>query len=69
MFQTKEQDKTLEDLSHMDIVNLHKKEFRVMRVNMIKELERRMHAKSNKLEVLNKELENIKNKQNKKYNN
>ena len=46
----------------MEIANLPEKEFRVMIVKMIKEL-RRMDAQSKKLEVFNKELENIKNNQ------
>ena len=64
MFQTKEQDKTPEEeLSKVEIGNLPKKEFRVVIVKMIKELGRRMDAQSKKLEVFNKELENIKNNQ------
>ena len=43
--------------------HLPEKEFRVMIPKMIKELGRRMDAQSEKLEVLNKELENIKNNQ------
>ena len=63
MFQTKEQDKTLEEeLSDMGIGNLPEKVFRLMFVKMIKELRRRMEAQSKKLEVFNKELEKIKNK-------
>ena len=38
MFQTKEQDKTPEQLSEMEIGNLPLKEFRVMTVNMIQDL-------------------------------
>ena len=56
----KEQDKTPEELSDMEIGNLPKKEFRVMIVKMIKELRWRMDARNEKLEVFNKELENIK---------
>ena len=63
MFQMKEQDKTPEELSDMEIGNLPKKEFRVMIVKMIKELRWRMDARNEKLEVFNKELENIKNNQ------
>ena len=47
----------------MKIGNLPIKEFRVMIVKMIKELGRRMDAQSEKLEVFNKELGNIKNNQ------
>ena len=62
MFQMKEQDKTPEEeLSDMEIGNLPTKELRVMIIKMIKELRRRMDAQSEKLEVFNKELENIKN--------
>ena len=47
----------------MEIDNLPKREFRVVITNMIKELERRMDAQNEKLEVFNKELENTKNNQ------
>ena len=47
----------------MEIGNLPKREFRVVIAKMIKEIKRRMDAQSEKLEVLNKELENIKNNQ------
>ena len=64
MLQRKKQDKTPEEeLSEVEIGNLPKKEFRVVIVKMIKELRRRMDAKSKKSEVFNMELENIKNKQ------
>ena len=64
MFQTKEQDKTLEEeLSEVETGNLPEKEFRVVIVNMTKEFRRRMDAQREKLEVINKELENIKNNQ------
>ena len=63
MFQTKEQDKTPEELNEMEIGDLPEKEFRVTVVKMIKELKRRTDAQSEKLKVLNKELENIKNDQ------
>ena len=39
-FQTKEQDKTPEELTDMEEWNLPKKEFRVMTVKIIKELRR-----------------------------
>ena len=64
MFQIKEQVKTPEEeLSKEKIGNLPKKEFGVMIVKMIKEVGRRMNAQNEKLEVFNRELENIKNKQ------
>ena len=47
----------------MEKGNLPKREFRVVIAKMIKEIKRRMDAQSEKLEVLNKELENIKNNQ------
>ena len=43
----------------MEIGNLPEKEFKVMLVEMTKELRRKMDAQSKKLEVFNKELENI----------
>ena len=62
MFRRKEQDKTPEEeLSEVKIGNLTKKKYRVVIVKLIKELGRRMAAQSEKLEVFNKELENIKN--------
>ena len=62
MFQMKEQDKTPEEkLKEMETGNLPENEFRVVIIKMIKELGRRMDAQSEKLEVFNKELENIKN--------
>ena len=64
MFQIKEQVKTPEEeLSKEKIGNLPKKEFGVMIVKMIEEVGRRMNAQNEKLEVFNRELENIKNKQ------
>ena len=63
MYQTKEHDKTPEELNEMEIGDLPEKEFRVIVVKMIKELKRRTDAQSEKLKVLNKELENIKNDQ------
>ena len=51
VFQTKEQDKTSEEqLSHVEIGNPSKKEFRVMIIKMIKELEKRMDAQREKLQ-------------------
>ena len=64
MFQTKEQDKTQEEeLSEVETGYLPEKEFRVMIVKMMKVLERKMDAQSEKLEVFNKEFKNIKNNQ------
>ena len=57
MFQKKEQAKTPEELSEVEIGNLPEKEFRVMTVKIIKEFERRMDAKGEKL-PFQKELEN-----------
>ena len=61
----KEQDKTPEEqLSDMEIGNVPKKEFRVMIVNMIQDLRKRMEAKIEKMqEMFNKDLEELKNKQ------
>ena len=56
----KEQDKTLEEPSEVEISNLHNKEFKVM---IMKMSWRRMDEQSEKLEVFNKELENIKKNQ------
>ena len=47
----------------MEIGNILEKEVRVVLVKMIKELGRRMDAQSKMLEILSKELENIKNDQ------
>ena len=59
----KEQNKTPEEeLSEVEIGSLPEKEFRVIIINMIRELGKRIEVKSQKLEFLNKELENIKNK-------
>ena len=61
MFQTEEQDKTLEEeLSEIEINNLPDKEFKVIIIKMLKKFGRRMDEHSEKLEVSNKELENIK---------
>ena len=55
--QTKEQDKTPEEqLSEVEIGNLPEKDFRVMIVKMIQDLEKRMDAQSEKIqEIFNKE--------------
>ena len=65
MFQTTEQDKTLEDqLSEVEIGNLPEKEFRITIVKMIQDHGKRMEAQTEKIqEMFNKELEDIKNKQ------
>ena len=69
MFKMKEQDKTLEEeLSEVETGNLPEKEFRVVIIKMIKELGRKMDAQSEKLEVFNKELENLKKNQTKVMN-
>ena len=58
MFQRKEQDKAPEELSEEETGNLPNKEFKVT----IKETEGRLD-KQTKLDIPNKELENIKNNQ------
>ena len=64
MLQMREQDKTPEEeLSEVETGKQPKHEFRVVTVKMIKELGRRMDAQSEKLEILNEEIENIKNHQ------
>ena len=50
----KEQNKTPEELSEVDISNLHDKEFKVIIIKMHKELRRRKDKQSKKLVVLNK---------------
>ena len=61
MFQTKKEDKTPgKGLNEIRIGNLPKKGFRVVIIKMIKELGRRMDARSDKFDVFNKDLENIK---------
>ena len=54
MFQMKRRDETPEEPSDVETGSLPEKEFRVMIIKMIKELEKRMDAKSEKL-VFNKE--------------
>ena len=49
--------------NYVEMGNLPEKEFSVMIIKMIKELGRRTDARSKQLEVLNEELENIKNNQ------
>ena len=63
MSQMKEQDKTPEELSEVEISNLLSKEFKVMIIKMFRKLRRRLGEQSENLEVFNKELENIKNNQ------
>ena len=65
MYQMKEQDKTPEkQLNEVEIGNLPEKEFRIMRVKMIQDLEKRMEANIEKnQEKFNKDLEELKNKQ------
>ena len=56
----KEQDKIPEQQpSEVETGNLPEKELKVMIVNMIKELRRRVDAHSKMLEACNKELENV----------
>ena len=71
MFQTKEQDKTLEEQLHeVEIGNLPEKELGVMIVKMIHDLGQRMEAQTEKIqEIFNKGLENLKNKQTEMNNN
>ena len=65
MYQMKEQDKTPEkQLNEVERGNLPEKEFRIMILKMIQDLGKRMEAKINKMqELFNKELEELKNKQ------
>lgn len=65
IFQIKGQDeKNLkEEPNEVELGNVLKKEFRVVIVKMIRELGRRLDTQSEKLEVFNKEQENLKNDQ------
>ena len=65
MYQMKEQDKTPEkQLKEVKICNLPEKEIRIMIMKMIQDLGKRMEAKIEKMqEMLNKHLEELKNKQ------
>ena len=64
MFQVKGQDKTSEKITKMEIGNLLEKEFRIMIVNMIQNLGKRMEVKIEKMkEMFTKDLEELKNKQ------
>ena len=65
MFQMKEQDKIPEEqLSEVEISNLPEKEFRVMIVDMIQGLRKRIEAPTERIQdMFHKELEALKNKQ------
>ena len=64
MSQKKEQGKTAEQLSELEIGNLLEKEFRVMIVKMIQDVGKRMEVMIKKMqEMFNKDLEELKNKQ------
>ena len=68
MYQMKEQGKTPgKQLNAVEISNLPEKAFRIMIVKMIQDLRKRMEAKIEKMqEMFNKDLEELKNKQNEK---
>ena len=55
MFQIKDQDKSPEELSEMEIGKLPKKEFRITTVKMSKDVRRRLDTQSEKSEAFNKE--------------
>ena len=55
MFQIKDQDKSPEELSEMEIGKLPKKEFRITTVKMSKDVRRRLDTQSEKSEAINKE--------------
>ena len=61
MYQMEEQDKTPEkQLNEVQIGNLPEKEFRIMIVNMIQDLGKRMEAKIDKMqETFNEDLEEL----------
>ena len=65
MSQMKEQGKNLQDqINEEEIGNLPEKEFRIMTVMMIQNLGNRMEVRIEKIqEMLNKDLEELKNKQ------
>ena len=65
MLQMQEQDKVPEELSELEISSLLNKEFKVIIINGLKELERRTNEHN---ENFNKELENIRTRV-KEYNN
>ena len=63
MFQTKEQDKTWEQLNEVEKGNLPENEFTVMIVNMIPDnrKKKKMEAQTKKIQdIFNKEFEDIK---------
>ena len=62
MSQMKKQDKSLEkQLNEVEIGNLPEKEFRIMIVNMIQDLRKRMEAKVEKMqEMFTKDLQELK---------
>ena len=70
MVQTKELDKTPEEqLSEVEIGSLPEKEIRVMIVNMIQDLRKRMEVQTKKIQdMFNKELEDLTNRD-EQYNN
>ena len=55
IFQMKEQNKTLKELSEVEMGNLPSIGFKVTSVKTFRELGRRLNEQSEKLEVLNKE--------------
>ena len=64
IFQTKEQDKTPEQLSEVQIGSLPEKEFKVGIVKMIQDLGKRMEVQSDRIqEMFDKDLEALGNKQ------
>ena len=69
--QMKEQGKNPPDLTNEEeLGNLPEKEFRIMIVKMIKNLGNRMEARIEKIqEMFNKDLEELKNKQDEQHNN
>ena len=72
MSQMKEQDKTPEEqLSEVEIGNLHEKEFRVIIIKASQDLGKRMKAQIEKVQdMFNQDLEELKNKQrDEQYNN
>ena len=61
IFQKKEQNKTQEQLSEVEIDNLPEEEFSIMIIKMIRDLRKRMKAQIEKIqEIFNKELEDLK---------
>ena len=71
MSQVKGQDKIPEkQLNAVEIGNLTEKEIRIMTVNMIQDLGKRMEAKIKKIqEMFTKDLEELKNRQTEMHNN